>query len=345
MRALVCQAPHRYGLADVPPPVCAYDGVIVKVLAAAICHSDLDIIIGRRRHSLNLPTTLGHEFAGVVAEKGEGVRHVSQGDLVVCECIVWCGTCPACRRGMTSACEGGISELGTMMPGGFAEYVYVPGRLAHRANGLSVEEAALMEPAGNGCHAAEKAGILAGDSVAVIGPGPIGLLAMQFASTYNPSDMIVIGTRGSRLEFAQKLRPVHTININEVEAVQSVMEITNGRGADRVINCATTDASCELALKIAGRNSTIVIEGLSGTNMPLSVTMDDFNKPVSIIGVNGVYSRHYVQAMALVKNKAVDPARLVTHRYTLDRIDDAFRVIKEERDAVMKVLIYPDGLP
>ena len=343
MRAFVVKKPFEYGLENVPMPVCAYDGVVVKVLAAAICHSDLDIIEGRRKFSVRFPNTTGHEFTGVVVEKGAGVRHVRVGDHVVCECIVWCGVCPSCRRGMTSACEGDLSELGTMEPGGFAEYAAVPGRLVHPATGLTVEEAALMEPAGNGCHAAESAGILTGDRVAVIGPGPIGILAMQFANIYQPSQLIMVGTRDPRLEFARRLGATHTVNINKTDAAQAVMEITGGQGCDRVINCATTDASCALALKIAGRNSVIAMEGVSGSGQTLPVTMDDFNKPISIVGVNGVYSRHYEQSMALVREKRVDVKSLITHRFPLEQMDEALRTMKEKRDEVMKILIFPNG--
>jgi len=342
MKAFVCHRPYQYAVEDVAAPVCAYDGVVVKVPAAAICHSDLDIIEGRRRHSVRLPNTLGHEFCGIVVEKGDGVRHVEIGDLVVCECIVWCGVCPSCRRGMTSACDDS-SELGTIDPGGFAEYAAVPGRLVHPAAGLSIAEAALMEPAGNGCHAAESAAILPGDSVVVIGPGPIGLLAMQFAKAYDPSKLIVIGTRDSRLDFARKLGATHTININDTDPVEAVMDLTGGRGADSVINCATTDAAFEMALLLAGKNSTVAMEGLSGSGKPLAVDTNLFNKPVSLVGVNGVYSRHYVQAMALVRNGTVDLKSLVTHRFALTDMPEALRIMKEKRDEVMKILVLPNG--
>jgi len=342
MRAFVVKKPFECGVEDVPMPVCAYDGVIVKVLAAAICHSDLDIIEGRRKHSVAFPNTIGHEFTGVVVEKGAGVKHVQVGEHVVCECIVWCGVCKNCRRGLTSLCDN-FSELGTMEPGAFAQYVAVPERLTHPATGLTIEEAALMEPAGNGCHAAEEAGILPGDNVVVIGPGPIGVLAMQFANTYNPGRLIMLGTRDGRLDFARRLGATHTVNIRQEDAYEAVMKITEGEGADRIINCATTDSSFETSMKIAAKNSVIVMEGLSGSEKPMPILMDDFIvKTVAVKPACGVHTRQYMDTMALVRNKRVNVSALITHRFPLEQMDEALKTMMEKRDEVMKILIFPN---
>jgi len=245
--------------------------------------------------------------------------------------------------GLTSLCEN-FSELGTMEPGAFAEYTAVPGRLVHRADGITTEEAALIEPAGNGFHAAEKAGILPGDNVVVIGPGPIGNLAMQCAALYHPGELIVVGTRDSRLALAKKLGASHTINITNQNAAESIMEITKNRGADRIINCATTDSSFELAMKVANKNSTIVMEGLSGSGKPLQILMDDFIiKTVSVVPATGVHTKQFLNVMALVREKKINPGALVTHKYPLIKIDEALRKYRENRDEVMKILLYPDN--
>ncbi|MCL2834865.1 MAG: zinc-binding dehydrogenase [Treponema sp.] len=335
--------PFDYGLADLRMPECAHDGVIVKVLAAALCHSDLDIIEGRRRHQVKFPNTVGHEFTGIIAEKGKGVTHVNIGDHVVCECIIWCGTCKQCRMGFTSLCDN-FSELGTMEPGAFAQYTALPGRLVHPAEGLTIEEAALMEPAGNGLHAAETAGILPGDNVVIIGPGPIGILAMQFAASFSPAKLIMIGTRDSRLAFAKQLGATHIININKTNAAEAVMEITGGRGAERIINCATTDVSLETALRITGKNAVIVMEGLSGSGKPVPIMMDDFIvKNFSIVPASGVSTRQYMTAMEMVKNKKVNLTSLVSHKFPLEQMDEVLRTIREDRDKAMKILILPNG--
>ena len=344
MKAFVVKEPFNYCLEDIPVPVCTYDGVVVRVLAAALCHSDLDILEGRRRHQVRFPNVCGHEFTGTVVEKGSGIKHVNLGDHVVCECIIWCGICRNCRRGYTSLCDN-FNELGTMENGGFAEYVALPGRLTHRAEGLTVEEAALMEPAGNGFHAVEKAGILPGDNVLILGPGPIGLFAMQFASLYNPARLIVAGTRDARLSFAKRLGATHTVNVKTTDAVREILDITHGAGADRIINCATSDSSFMLSMAAAGKNSVIVMEGLSGSGKPLPVLMDDFIvRTVSVIPATGVHTRQYMSTMDMVRAKKINVEALITHRFPLDQMNEALHTMKEKRDEAMKILIYPNGI-
>jgi len=164
---------------------------------------------------------------------------------------------------------------------------------------------------------------------------------MQFAALYHPSKLIVIGTRNGRLDFARKLGATHTVNIRETEPVDAVMDITGGHGADRIINCATTDSAFELALNITAKNAVIVAEGLSGSGNTLPIRMDDFIKPISIVGVCGVLSGQFNKCINFVRDKRVDIQSLITHRFPLTRIGEALRVMHEERDAAMKVMLFP----
>ncbi|MCL2741443.1 MAG: alcohol dehydrogenase catalytic domain-containing protein, partial [Oscillospiraceae bacterium] len=289
MKAFVAYGQGRCGLTDMPKPSPMEGEVLVKVGAASICHSDLDIIDGRRTHSVRLPVVLGHEFAGVVDSVGPGVVGLEAGARVACECIVWCGACRACRNGETSCCES-FDELGTMRDGGFAEYAAVPARLAHRVHSLGDDEASNMEPAGNGFHAALKASIREGDAVAVIGPGPIGLYAMQFAAAYRPGALIMVGTRADRLEAAKELGATHTVLAGD-DAYGRVMGITGGKGVDRVIQCATTGEAVTLALRVMGPNSILAMEGYGGGGT-VGMDMDEFiRKPMQVRGVSGVSHR------------------------------------------------------
>ena len=251
------------------------------------------------------------------------------------------GVCRSCRRGLTSLCDN-FNELGTMEPGGFAEFAAVPKHLVHPAFGLETDEAAMVEPAGNGCQAAEKAYIQPGDRVAVIGPGPIGLLAMQFAALYHPSVLISLGTRDNRLECAKKLGATHTVNVKETDAAEEVMQITSGLGVDQVINCATTDASFELATKIAGKNSTIVMEGLSGTGNTVPIRMDDFvTGPTAIAGASGVHTRQYDVVIDMIRAGRIDVKTLATHRFPLEEIETALDYMRNRRDEVIKIILRP----
>ena len=327
-------------LCELPMPEIKTDEVLVKVKAAAICHSDLDIIDGRRVHSIKLPVVLGHEFAGVIEEIGSGVSGLEKGQNVACECIIWCGGCRSCKNGETSCCEN-FSELGTIRDGGFAEYAAVPARMVHPFKNLSYEEASNIEPAGNGCHVAQAANIRRSDSVVVIGPGPIGLYAMQFAGLYGPEKLIMVGTRDSRLEAAKKLGATHTININELEPYDAIMALTGGRGADRVLQCATTDEAVRLAVGIMGNSSVLALEGY-GKGEPIAVDFREFiKKPMTITGVSGVTHQNFIDAVAAAESGKIKFEPVITHRYALGDIEKAFQLVRDKSANAIKIVILP----
>ncbi|MCL2813683.1 MAG: alcohol dehydrogenase catalytic domain-containing protein [Oscillospiraceae bacterium] len=340
MKAYMVKRAGECELCEIPVPEIKAGEALVKVKAASICHSDLDIIEGRRVHSIKLPVVLGHEFAGVVEETGSGVTGLAKGQKVACECIVWCGECRTCRNGETSCCKN-FDELGTMRNGGFAEYAAVPAKMLHPVNNLTFEEASNMEPAGNGCHAAQAASIREGDIVVVVGPGPIGLYAMQFASLYNPEKLIMVGTRENRLEAARKLGATHAININECDAHKTVMELTKGKGADRVLQCATTDEAVRFAFGVMGSNSVLAIEGY-GKGEPIPVDFGDFiKKPMTITGVSGVAHQNFIDAVAAAEAGKIKFEPVITHRFTLDEIEKGFAAARDRSKNAIKIVIFP----
>ncbi|MCL2664806.1 MAG: alcohol dehydrogenase catalytic domain-containing protein [Defluviitaleaceae bacterium] len=339
MLAYVVNAPYDGNLCERETPRIAADEVLVRVRAASVCHSDLDIIEGRRVHSLTLPVILGHEFAGEIIETGADIKDLKIGMAVGCECIIWCGRCRACLAGDTSRCEN-FNELGTMRDGGFAEYAAVPSHMVHRLRGLPADEASNLEPAGNGFHAAEACGIREGDAVAVIGPGPIGLYAMQCAALYKPDKLIMAGTRKNRLETAKLLGATHTVNVSETDAYKSIIDITEGKGADRVIQCATTPEANALAVKILGSNSVLAMEGYGGGT--LNMAFNDFlQKPVSILGVTGVSHRHFKETLAAAESGKIKIAPVITHRFPLCKIEEAFKLMKDKNANAIKIVINP----
>lgn len=341
MKAFMVYEPHRYELTDVPFPEIKEDEVLVKVGAAAICHSDIDIIEGIRKHFIKLPVVTGHEFAGTVIETGKCVENINIGDKVVCECIVWCGSCRNCRLGLTSMCLN-ASELGTIRNGGFAEYTAVPAKMVHKFEKISMNEASNVEPAGNAFHVVEDAGIMAGDKVVVIGPGPIGLYALQIAKLKLPEMLIMVGTRDERLQLAEKLGATHVINTRKEDAAKAIMELTGGRGADKILQCATTDAALQLALQITGMNSRILVEGVSGTGKGIDLDFNDFvKKPMSIVGVSGVFSRHFEETLKLMELGKIDAKPVITHTMPLDNIMEGFNLLKSKQDGVIKIVVNP----
>ena len=340
MKAYIVYEAQKGSLADIPIPEIRSDEVLVKVKSAALCHSDLDIIDGRRKHAIKLPVVLGHEFCGVIEKVGCSVAGLKKGWLVACECIVWCGECRSCKCGATSCCEN-FDELGTCRNGGFAEYTAVPAKMVHPVKSLTPDQTSNIEPAGNGFHAALKTQINEGDSVVVIGPGPIGLYAIQFAALYKPSSLIMAGTRDDRLAVAAQLGATHTINVRKTAAFDEIMKITGGKGVDRVIQCATTVDAVELGLRILGGNSIMSVEGYVGQPIPVNFGIFQETPVNAIIGVCGVTHQNYKDTIALAEAGKISFEPIITHRYKLDDIDKAIKLMRDKNEGVIKIVINP----
>lgn len=338
MKAFEIRKPGDCGIIETDVPDISEEEVLVKVGYAAICHSDIDMLTGNRKHLVSYPNIAGHEFAGTVVKTGSRVLGFREGDTVACECMILCRQCPECDMGYVS-CEN-YSELGFMQGGGFAEYCAVPARNCHRFTKMTMEQAALTEPMGNGLAIVEAAQIRPTDTVVIIGPGPIGLYAMLCARLKNPGQIIMVGTRRERLKYAQGAADA-LVNIREEDAKARIMELTGGKGAQVVLMCATTVSACELALEIAGKNCRIIVEGVPGET-PVPVNFNDFvTKVLTIRGVAGVTSEQFRRVISLVENGYLDPLRFVTHTIALADIEKGFEMLQaRDRDAV-KILVKP----
>ena len=339
MRAFYVEAPGKYGVIDRPVPEIGEEEVLVKVECAAICHSDLDKLSGARKHLNIYPTIAGHEFAGTISKVGSKVVGLKEGDKVTCECMTPCGHCRACDLGMGESCKN-YTEIGFMRDGAFAEYCAVPVRNCHQFTKMSMEQASLCEPVGNGVAICEKANIQTTDTVVIIGPGPIGLYAMLCARLRHPSRIIMVGTRYNRLKYAEGIADA-LINIREEDAAKRIMEITEGKGADVVLMCAATTAACELAMEIAGNNCRIIIEGCPSDD-PVSVNFSNFiAKQWTIRGSASANARQFREVIGLVEGGYLDPMKFVTHILPLEEIEKGFEILKARNQDAVKILIKP----
>lgn len=341
MKAFMVYEPGKYGIVDAKLPEISDDEILVKVGAASICHSDVDIIDGKRKFLISYPVITGHEFAGTVAQVGKSAIGFKEGDTIASECMIWCGACRQCNLGHRAQCEN-FSELGTMRDGAFAEYVAVPYRLAHKFSGIPMNEAATIECAGDGYNAVESSGIMPGDVVVIIGPGPIGLYSLQFAKLKFPSQIIVVGTRDARLEFARDLGATSVININKEDAFDRIMDLTCGKGADVIIQCATTDSAFDLAFKVAGRYPRIIIEGYGNTDKGINVDFGRFiEKSMCVKGMTGVDSDHFECVIRLMEAGLVNANKMITNVMKLENIIEGFNMLKAKNGNVVKVVLNP----
>jgi alcohol dehydrogenase len=327
---------------DPTPP--DQDGAVLRVERAAICGSDLHLYHG----DLPVPETgfaVGHEFVGEVVEVGSAVRDFRAGDRVLCAGVIGCGACAPCRGGHVVRCERRQTRVFGMsgaLPGGQAEAVAVPGAdhaLRRIPEGVSVEQAVLLtDILPTAFYGAKGAEIRPGQTVAVIGLGPVGLLAVECAQLFGPARVLAIDRIPERLARAKALGavPVHADR-----AAETVQGLTGGVGPDSVIEAVGADATIQLALQLVRVAGVVSVIGVNMNfafpfPMPLAL-MKDLTFRIGICPVPELWD----ELVPLVQAGRLHPENVFTHRLALSEGSEAYRIFDEKRDGVLKVLLDP----
>ena len=322
--------------------------VLVQIGFCGVCGSDIPRVFTKGTY--HFPTVCGHEFAGTVAEAGAGVDDYAPGDRVAVFPLLWCGKCEPCEKGQYVQCVD-YDYLGSRSDGGFAEYVVAPRQnLVRVPDGVSLEEAAMTEPASVALHALRRAGgCSVGDTVAVFGIGPIGLMVAQWARAMGASRVILCDILPDKLALARTLGFTDTVNSRETDAVQAIEALTGGAGAHLCIEAAGVPQTTTQALKAVRRGGRMVLLGNPGADVtfPASLLSQAMRREVTIFGTwNSEYSaaggdddwRTALEAMA---SKKLDLLPLITHRVPLASGADALRMIRDGSEFSSKVLISP----
>src|SRR5246500_3208982 len=285
MKAWVLGGPDELFLRDKPTPVPSRAEVLVRIDAVAICATDLEIIHRGSPASIlgglpfNKNFTPGHEYMGTVAALGPKVDEFQIGERISVEIHAGCGQCKRCREGMYTSClnygkpEKGHRANGFTTDGGFAEYAVNHINTVERVpDTMSDAEATLVVTAGTSMYGlTELGGLVAGESVVVIGPGPIGLLAVAVAKAIGASPVILTGTRSARLAIGKELGADRTININDEDPVAIVKELTGGIGADYVVECAGTEPTIDQAIRMTNRGGKICLAAFPHERVTLDI--------------------------------------------------------------------------
>jgi len=339
MKSLVLTEPRALVLQERPVPVPGSTEVLIQVKAASICHTDFFTLNGEYPRC-KYPTVLGHEFSGIVEQCGRDVSHVKAGDHVTCISYDYCGTCTFCRRGLHNGCRH-IRGIPFDMDGAYQEMICVTAAMAYPFDSsLSFAEASLTEPAANGYSTVDRANIYPGEQVVVMGPGPIGLLALESAKLKSPGALIVLGTRQERLHKATHLGATHAINIHETDPYEAVMDITEGKGADVVILCAGSEDAWKISGRILTKYGRVIVEALPSvydTQWPVHV-FDFTAKHISYLGVSGYNAAQFGTTLELIQSKIIDVASLITHRFPLQDYQEAFETSDKRKGGALKVV-------
>ena len=337
MRALVVGRPGAARLETLPRPQPGPDEVLVRVGAAGICASDVELLDGRRPEPyVRYPIVPGHEWAGIVEEPGSGVAELVAGDVVVAEGIRSCGRCARCREGRTNLCAAEYAETGFTHAGAFADFVCVPARLVHRLpRGTDVAAAAVLEPAACVAQGLLDVDVRPGAAVAVVGSGPLGLLAVALLRLTSPARLVLVGTRASRLELGSRLGADETCDARSEDPVARL-----GCDFDLVFEAVGRTEGSELAVRLARRGGTVVLEGIAGAPGGLDADAVALGH-LRIQGVFGASSAAWHWVTELFRVGLFDPAPLVTHSFPLERFEDAFAALADRSGDALKVQLVP----
>jgi len=327
MKALVYQGPGRKALEDRPKPaIAAPTDAIVKIVKTTICGTDLHILKGDVA-TCTPGRILGHEGVGIVDEVGSAVTAFRPGDRVIVSCISSCGKCDYCRKGMYSHCVNGGWILGNAIDGTQAEYVRTPfaDTSLHRIPAGVDEEALVMLsdilPTGFECGVLNGK-VQPGSTVAIIGAGPIGLAALLTAQFFSPAEIIMVDFDENRLEVATRLGATTVINNNDGKAAEKILKMTDGRGVDTAIEAVGVPASFITCEDIVAPGGIIANIGVHGVKADLHLEkLWDRNIAITTRLVDTVTTPMLLKTL---QSRKVDPRRLITHRFKLDKILEAY---------------------
>jgi len=356
MRAWVLGNPGEVKLVEKPVPVPRRAEVLVRIDAVAICATDLEVIAHGSPAKVqgglpfNKNWTPGHEYMGTVAALGPGVDEYAIGERVTVEIHAGCGQCKRCRQGMYTSClnyglnygnvDKGHRANGFTTDGGFAEYVLNNlNTLIHVPDGMSDEEATLVVTAGTAMYGlTELGGLVAGESIVVTGPGPIGLLGVAVAKALGAQPVILTGTRDNRLQIGRELGANHVINVRKENAVEAVQRIMKGKGVDYVLECAGAPNAIDEAARMVNRGGKICLAAFPHEPVPIDVAALVTNN-IYLYGIRGEGKSATHRAAAFMAQKRFDATKIHTHTFALDDLPTALRYARDRVDDAIKVVV------
>lgn len=346
MKGLVYRGPEMKEWTDVPMPTLQkHTDAIVKVLKTTICGTDLHILKG------DVPTVtdgriLGHEGVGVIEEVGSGVQNFKPGDKVLISCITSCGKCDNCKRGLYAHCEDGGWILGNTIDGTQAEFVRIPyadTSLHPIPQGIDDEAMVMLSdilPTGL------EIGVLngrvkPGDTIAIIGAGPVGLSALLTSQFYSPSEIIMVDLDDNRLKISEELGATTLVNSSDGKAVQNIMELTNGKGVDVVIEAVGIPATFDICQEVVKPGGTIANVGVHGKSVELHIEklwIQNITLTTGLVSTNST-----PMLLKSVAAKKIEPSHLITHRFLMSNIMEAYNVFSNAaKEQAIKVIISND---
>jgi 2-desacetyl-2-hydroxyethyl bacteriochlorophyllide A dehydrogenase len=357
MKAWVLGEPGQLILKEKPVPVPKRAEVLVRIDAVAICATDLENIYQGPPAMIqgglpfNKNWTPGHEYMGTVVALGPGVDEYKIGQRITVEIHAGCGQCKRCREGMYTSClnyglnygdvDKGHRANGFTTDGGFSEYqVNNINTLVAIPDDMTDEEATLVVTAGTAMYGlTELGGLVAGESVVVTGPGPIGLLAVAVAKAMGAQPVILTGTRDNRLQIGTELGADHIVNIRkEADVVAAVKTLNGGKGVDYVMECSAAASAVNDAVRMVNRGGKVCLAAFAHEEVSVDVAHIVRNN-IYIYGIRGEGRSATHRAAAFMTQKRFDATKIHTHTFSLDDLPTAIRYARDRVEDAIKVVV------
>ncbi|MGE0846800.1 MAG: zinc-binding dehydrogenase [Flavobacteriaceae bacterium] len=356
MKAWVLGDPGQLTFEDKPVPAPGRAEVLVRIDAVAICATDLEIIYHgppaqiHGGQPFNKGFTPGHEYMGTVVALGPGVDEYEIGERVTVEIHAGCGQCKRCREGMYTSCHNygknygdvdkGHRANGFTTDGGFCEYaVNNINTLVHVDDSMSDEEATLVVTAGTAMYGlTELGGLVAGESVVVTGPGPIGLLGVAVAKALGAQPVILTGTRDNRLEIGKQLGADHVVNVRKEDPVEAVRKLTGGKGVDYVVECSAAPNAVNEAAQMVNRGGKVCLAAFPHEAPAVDIAHLVRNN-IYLYGIRGEGKTATHRAEAFMRQKRFDATLIHTHTFDMKDLPEAIRYAKDRVEDAIKVVV------
>jgi L-iditol 2-dehydrogenase len=353
MRAWVLGDPGQLIFTEKQVPTPNKAEVLVRIDAVAICATDIDVIyhgspaLVRGGLPFNKNFTPGHEYMGTVVALGPGVDEYDIGQRIAVEIHAGCGQCKRCRQGMYTSCHNygdvdkGHRANGFTTDGGFCEYqVNNINTLVAVSNEMSDEEGTLVVTAGTAMYAlTEVGGLVAGESVCVTGPGPIGLLTVAVAKALGAQPVILTGTRDNRLEIGKSLGADAVLNIRKtVDVVAEVKKLNGGKGVDYVVECSAAPSAVNDAVRMVNRGGRVCLAAFAHEEVPVDIAHIVRNN-IYLYGIRGEGKSATRRAEAFMRQKRFDATKIHTHTFPISELPTAIRYAKDRVEDAIKVVV------
>ncbi|MEO7495044.1 MAG: zinc-binding alcohol dehydrogenase family protein [Massilia sp.] len=334
MKSIVCESPGVLRMAQSPIPVPAEGEVLIRVRRLGLCGTDMHIFRGTQPF-LKYPRVMGHELAGEIVSAPAG-SHLAEGDQVYVMPYMSCGQCVACRQGKTNCCAN-IQVLGVHRDGGMAEYLAVPAQFVFNTDGISLDDAAMIEFLAIGAHAVRRGGGRPGQRVLVVGAGPIGI-AVAFFAAMKGGEVTLLDTREDRLDFCRNTIGIERTVVAGPDDKEQLAALTNSEFYDLVFDATGNVKAMERGLEFVAHGGTYVLVSIVLDR--ISFADPEFHKrETSLLGSRNATADDFREVVAAMKAGLVPTGLMNTHRTTLDEFMTVLPQWMEPSAGVIKAIV------